>query len=553
LERIEVLKGPSAALFGDASPGGVINLVTKKPLDEFRHNVAASYGSYNQLYGAVDSTGPITTDKELLYRVNVSGWDGESFRNQYFDKGFSIAPSLSWLPTASTRINVEAVYTDRQSIRDRGAPNIQGASRLGEVPIEVMYTQPGDNFDTLTTSFAVTVEQKLTDSWSVAGSYMHHRYEEDSTEHGFNSYITPSTVFLYYDRRFVEARTDSGTVYSTGRFDTGPVQHKLVLGVDAMKQTSHADDAYVDDVATFDLLDPQYFARPIGTYGPFIASEWGGTLRTTGLFVQDQLTFGPWDVLPGIRFTRYSNATIGADEEDDSAITPRLSVVYRFTDDLSAYATWLTGFQPNFGYTAINGGPFGPTDSQLFEVGHKQMAFDRKLLVTTALYHLTNNDIVVYANDTGNPDLYRQRGQEQAYGLELEAVGKLSERWSLISNYAYNHAEITKDEDPTLVGKKKENAPEHAATVWARYQIGGGFGIGAGIEYIGERETFVDTLTLEDYVLFNAALYYQWRTLNVALNGRNLTDETHWTGAYNYQRSFPGDPLTVTLSADYTF
>ncbi len=561
VERVEVIKGPSAVLYGQATPGGVVNIVTKKPLAESRHEVRGDLGTFgggdNQGLLAVDTTGPVNDSGTLLYRFNASKWDHDSFRTEIFDEGYSLSPSMSWVPSEDTRLNLELSYTNRETVLDRGQPNLRDASDLGVVPIDVSVTQPGDGLDTRDFTAALSLDQALSDQWRLSASLQYHDYEEDLREHrvGFGATLPSGSEYtIRYGERDTEAETLSGTVYATGEFETGNFAHELVVGADAMRQEKESRDQQANNVFVFDVLDPENISRPVDSY-PLVDpwGPWGEDNERTGLFVQDQVTLGDWDFLAGLRYSSFSTQAIGGEEYSDSDLAPRLGVVYRYTDDLSFYGTYAEGFEPNFGYTSAQGGPFDPTTSRLFEVGAKHLAFGGDLLFTAALYHIVNDDIVVWANDASNPDLYRQRGQEQSTGLELEAIGNLTDRLSIIANYAYNNAEVTEDEIAENEGKTKEGAPHHAATLWGKYDLGSGFAVGAGAEYVGERETFQEGFPLPDYTLFNAGVFYEKGDVDISLVGKNLADEEHWTGGYRASRVYPGDPLKVTLSARYTF
>ena len=557
VERVEVIKGPSAVLFGQASPGGVINIVTKKPLTEARHEVRgdlSSFGSGNhQGLAALDSTGPLTDSNDLLYRINLSTWDQDSFRTEIFDKGYSLSPSISWVPSADTRVNLEFNYVNRESVLDRGQPNLADASSLGAVPIDVSVTQPGDGMDTEDFTVSISLDQALSQNWRLVTALQYHSYEEHLKEHRVSSNTPNNSEYnVRYNDRESEAETLSGTLYVTGEFNTGDVSHKLVVGADALTQEDDQTDFGAADVFVFDVLNPVNISRPVDSY-TLVENGWGSDNERTGLFIQDQITLGDWDVLLGLRYSHFKTQPVGEDENSDSNVSPRLGVVYRATDYLSFFGTYAEGFEPNFGFTAQEGGPFDPTTSRLFEVGVKYLGFDDRLLATASVYRIVNDDIVVFANDSTNPDLYRQRGQERATGLELEAVGEITDRLSIIANYAYNDAEVTEDEIAENVGKTKEGAPRHAATLWGRYRIGGGFSLGAGVEHIGKRETFEDGFTLPSYTLYNAGIFFDSDDLSVSLLGKNLTDEEHWTGGYYPGRVYPGNPLQISLSARYEF
>ncbi|GAB0152323.1 TonB-dependent siderophore receptor [Marinobacterium sp. BA1] len=560
VERVEVIKGPSAMLYGQASPGGVINIVTKKPLNESRHEIRGDLSSFGsgkkQGLVALDTTGPVNESGTFLYRFNASKWDHDSFRTEIFDKGYSLSPSLSWVPSDDTRLNLEFSYTNRNTVLDRGQPNLADADSLGTIPIDVSVTQPGDGLDYEDLTASLSLDQALSDQWRLAAAFQYHSYDEHLTEHRVGSSLPSGSEYnVRYGDRTTEAETLSGTIYATGHFDTGHISHKLVVGGDALTQENESRDMGANNVFVFDVLNPENISRPVESYTLTTpsSSPWGAENKRVGLFIQDQMTLGDWDLLAGVRYSHFTTTPVGGEENSDSDLALRLGTVYRHTDNLSFYGTYAEGFEPNFGYTAQEGGPFAPTTSRLYEVGAKHQAFDGDLLFTAALYHIINDDIVTWANVTGNSDLMRQRGQEQSTGLELEMIGKLTDRLSIVANYAYNEAKVTKDEVKENEGKTKEGAPKHAASIWTKYQLNQALSMGVGAEYVGERKTFQEGFDLPSYTLYNAGLFYRTNSWNLSLMGKNLTDEDHWTGGYYPGRVYPGNPLQVILSASYSF
>jgi iron complex outermembrane recepter protein len=556
LERVEVIKGPASAMFGDASPGGTINLVTKKPLSQTRREVEVRLGSNSERYGAVDLTGPLSSDGRLLYRVNAAAENSDSFRNQSFHKGWLLAPSLTWLATTDTRVNLDIVLSDDRSVLDRGQPNIDGAGSLGLVPPEVMVTQPGDRLDTVDRSLALNLEHRLSERWTLSAALMRYRYREKLQEHGLNYYITPSVIDLYATDRDTSADTSNAAVRAVGRFETGAVAHELVVGADAAKREDFQADGYTadDTVGTFDLLNPVYQPRDFSSY-TYITGEYGGELRTQAVFAHDTLSMGPWQLLLGLRHQRYEITPLAAAKQTTTITLPRVGVVRKFGDDRSVYATYVEGFQPPDTYANApgRGGPFKPEDSRLIEVGYKQRAFGGRFLFTASAYEIVKDNVIVYVGFVDGEDLYRQRGRERARGLEFEANGRLTERLTVLANMAYNDARIVRDEDPALVNALKEGAPRLAATLFARYDLGHGLGVGAGVTHVGKRETFERPLQLPSYTVGNVALYWKQGDLDLQLKVDNVADEVHWTGGYNYGRVFPGSPRRVGLSAAYRF
>jgi len=561
LERVEIIKGPGAATFGDASPGGVVNLVTKKPLEVARREATLGLGSYDHRYAAADLTGPLNEAGSVLYRLNAAIEDSDSFREQVFNENRIVAPSFTLLPRDGTRLNLDVVWIDSESVLDRGQPAVRGAQQLGTVPIEVSLTQPGDILDSDSLSTHLTLEQDLGTDWSLVASWMDYRYDEHLVEHRIDRFVTDTEISLRYGDRDTEADVGAGSLYVTGMFETGALLHRVVAGVDHAERDTISHDVSARNVGVFDILDPQYIERDIASY-PLAESSfspYGGTLETTGVYLQDQISVGDWELIAGLRHDRFSSDTLDGGitfaGDSGSDVSPRFGAVYGIDSNRSVYASYVTGFEPPD--VSINsptyGGPFDPSESVLYEVGYKQLAFDGGLLFTAALYELTKKDSIVYANAPDNPDLYVQRGEERARGVEVEAMGRIGERFQLIANYAHNDAEITEDTDPAVVGLRKENAPRNTATLWGRWSFGDHWGLGAGAQYVDERETFERSLVLPDYTIFNAGLYYRASNWQANLMVRNLTDRVHWTGGYNYGRVFPGDPRSVSLTVNYRF
>jgi iron complex outermembrane receptor protein len=556
LERVEVIKGPASAMFGDASPGGTVNLVTKKPLSQTRREVELRLGSHKERYAAIDLTGPLSKDGRLLYRLNAAVEDSDSFRNQSFHKGWLLAPSLTWLATPDTRVNLDIVLSDDRSVLDRGQPNIDGAGQLGLVPPEVMVTQPGDRLDTVDRSLALNLEHRLSERWTLSAALMRYRYREELQEHGLNYYITPSVIDLYATDRDTRADTSNAAVRAVGRFETGAVAHELVIGADAAQREDFQADGYTDSdtVGTFDLLNPVYQPRDFSSY-TYITGEYGGELKTQAVFAHDTLTLGPWQLLLGLRHQRYETTPLGAGKQTSSITLPRVGVIRKFGDDRSVYATYVEGFQPPDTYANApgRGGPFKPEDSRLIEVGFKQRAFDGRFLFTASAYEIVKNNVITYVGFFNGEDQYRQRGQERGRGVEFEANGRLTQQLTVLANLAYNDARIVRDEDPALVNAVKEGAPRLAAKLFARYDLGQGLGVGAGVTHVSARETFERPLQLPAYTVGNLALYWKRGDLSLQLKVDNVTDEVHWTGGYNYGRVFPGAPRSLRASAAWRF
>jgi iron complex outermembrane receptor protein len=178
IERVEVIKGPASAMFSNTNPGGTVNMVTKKPLDEKRMGFNFTTGSWNAYRAAADFTGPLDEDKALLYRLNIGYENAESFRDYTPHETLVAAPSITFLPNENTRLNFDLVYTQNNTVLDRGRPVKQGEQNLFATPINLTLTQPGDFLNANSLALTLSLNQKLAKNISFNASYMKFRYDE---------------------------------------------------------------------------------------------------------------------------------------------------------------------------------------------------------------------------------------------------------------------------------------------------------------------------------------------------------------------------------------
>lgn len=193
----------------------------------------------------------------------------------------------------------------------------------------------------------------------------------------------------------------------------------------------------------------------------------------------------------------------------------------------------------------------------MIEAGAKAELFGKRLFATVALYKIEQNNILVNANEAGNPDLLRQIGQQQAKGIEVEAYGQLLPNLSLTGNFSYNIAKITESNNPQEVGTIMPNAPKSQGNIWAKYTVNHGqvkgLGIGLGANYATKRNTNNVALQLPAYTVANAAVFYQIDKFRLQANFNNIFDKTYWAGGFDFNRLFPGTPRNYMLSVGYTF
>lgn len=607
LERVEVIKGPASALFGNTSPGGTINRVTKKPLTEKRQSISFSTGSYNTLRALADFTGPMNDSKTLLYRLNLGYENAQTFRNLQFDKNVIIAPSISFIPTEKTRINFDLVYNKSNSRLDRGQA-VFGNNDIYSVPVSKSLSQINDYLNEENYMITTSLNHKLSNRLQFNMAYVRTGYEEDLLEHRTaNSYAKDSIgnllptlvemqVFIRKRKRFV----DNISSFFTYDFNIGRTAHKLLAGYDYSQErqpfggsqsqaggyrrkdgTAAAYDTSkrgnfimetaggvrrpVPNVAHFDLTATSpYIIADMSKY-IFTPRAFDPTFNALhGIYVQDQFRIGPLQVLAAFRYEQFSDRLNYLKPNDTTvkqdALIPRLGLVYSITKNINLYATYAQGYNPQTASTLANpnaGGPFDPLYSNLVEAGAKSEWFNKRLAVTTSVYRIELRN-VLYPVPGGPVDLRRQIGKEEAKGFEFEAMGQITGNWNVMLAYAFNEAAIKESTDPKEIGRQKPNAPKHQGSFWTKYVFTGnqleGLGFGVGGNFVtGRNVSLSDAQTLPAYALLNAALYYRVDKFQIQFNLNNVLDKTYWVGGYDYLRLFPGAPRNWLATVAYTF
>jgi iron complex outermembrane recepter protein len=611
LERFEAIKGPASALFGNADPGGTINMVTKKPLATKKQAVNFTTGSYDTYRTTLDFTGPLNPDKSLLYRLNVGYENAGSFRTLQMHKSLMVAPSITFLPDDRTSVNVDFVYSTNDGKLDRGQAIFGPAAEINlhSTPTSFAIGKTND-YQNLKDMYAnASINHRFTDRLSFNATYLKYKYNEDLMEHRTsNAYGVdsagrqlPTLMQMQTIRRYDEQVDDALATYAVADFGFGPTKHQALLGYDysqtvvpegssasssasgyrnasntgviakfdPKKKSNYLLDAKgnpVPNVPHFDLENPDYSLAQIEDY---IINSRTETVPSKGfshaVYLQDQITFGPLKALLGLRREYYVNL-LDYREPDEKwveqyAWIPRVGLVWTVVPDLSLYGSYAQGFQPQSAAQMADperfGGPFDPMTSHSFEAGAKADLFKKRVSATIAAYRITRNNILVNALDPTNVDRLTQRGQEQGQGLELDVQGQVTPALHLNLNGALNKTEITEDSDAANIGREPAHAPNVQAGLWARYNIlrGSlrGIGIGAGGNHVDEQNTNDITLKLPAYQVYDAALYYNVSKFQLALKVNNLFDETHWTGGFGYNRLFPGQPRHFYTSVAYTF
>lgn len=596
LESIEVLKGPGATLFGDVSPGGTINLVTKKPLEENRTAVNFSAGRFNTLRTTFDATGPLNEEGTLLYRLNIGYEDSKTFRDVNHRKSLMVAPTVTFMPTDKTTFNAEIVYSSFDGYLDRGM-GIRGGDLFG-LPRSFSISQPSDYFRVNDISLNASLNHKFSDRLSLNAGYMKFVYHEDLAEHrtlGTYQDAPANTVMnIRYMEKKIHETTDNLTLYLNYENEIGLTKHQWLAGMDyaqfATDKKGHQWEARTKSVngeaipLTFDLDNPSYELRDPSNYlrlpiAPFFIDYLNTGYHTTGLYLQDKVQFGSkLQMMLGLRHERFSDQR-RFDQEDEQilqrATLPRIGLTYRFKPNVNFFAGYNQGFRPlppqyirnpeNFGAEK----PFRPESSFQMETGVKAEFFKRQLFSTLSLYHIRRENILAQTGQVtsgGNP-VMRQIGGISSTGIETEWAGNILPNLSLSANYAFNVTEVLHSDVESEIGLNAPNAPKHSAGAWIKHRFNSGslegFGWGLGFTHVGERRMenrVQDVQTGEriwdywpSYSLVDLSLFYQVDKFKISLNANNLLDTYYFVGGYDHLRAFPGSPRMLLTGFSYTY
>jgi len=576
VERIEVIKGPSATLYGNCDPGGTINLVTKKPLSTNEGSINVSAGSWDHYRAQGDVTGPLNKNKTLLYRLNAGYDNSHSFRNQFYEKSYEIAPSFSYIPNDKVQLNVDFSISHTNTILDRGQPGFQNDYTLKSTPISLIVSQPGDYLHETDIAGNILFSCKINKQISFNSGYLNYITQQNVADHGAQSYITNDSINLYYSNWKYHTITHTFTDYFTFLFNTGKLSHQFLAGYDLVTSDVKLDQKYFEQpdlfrigsgvVGTFSLKNPKYFIRPVNqyqlsNYNSDASNVEGSVYHTQGIYVQEQIRYNKWKLLIGLREEMYA-----AGDDDDTAnqskeniLLPRVGIVYELKPNVSLYGTYNKGFDPFEATTStqIFNEPFKPITSEILEAGAKANFFKNKLSASIAFYQLVLHNVAVNANIISNPNLYMQQGEDRSRGIETEANGNILPNLSISVSYSHCVARVLKSKIASQVGTLVENAPINSSNSWIKYIFNNGalkgFGIVAGHSQASARNTLDPNFKLPRYFVLNAGIRYAYKNFNAAINLNNITNKTYWMGAYNNVNKWPGAPRNMMMTVGYSF
>ncbi len=582
VERIEVLKGPAAMLYGRLEPGGIVNVVTAKPQPVPAYSLQQQFGSYRLFRTTASITGPLTQDQSLLYRLDVSYLDKGSFRDFVDKQQVFLAPSVTWRPTQATEVNLTFEYLNEDPFYDNGIPAI--GKHVVKVPISRSYNQKGfgDHIEGPLLDF--NWSHRLTPNWTIrnglVANWINYEFRQVPVAYFQPRLENTPTPQVRRGIYFENFSRDTYTTYIdlVGTFSTGNLKHSVLVGGDYYYST-HKNHGFFGLNALFDPLKPvDYFTfvdvfRPVYPdldFNVFNSLRKGapndfGKRETSwfGIYFQDQITL--WDRLHILGGGRYdwarseegdattSFAAITRTARNQGHFSPRVGLLYQPWTWLSVYGNYVESFGANNGGRSATGKPLDPETATQYEAGVKTDLWEGRLTSNIAYYYLTKENVQRQVAENAFDTL----GEVRSQGIEVDVAGQLTNGLSLIASYAFTDARITKANDGSK-GHRVPSVPEHSASLWLKYafQQAGlqGLSVGAGLYLVDSRKGDIEnSYELGGYTRLDMFAAYRMNLgptrLTAQLNFNNLTDKTYfYTGLpYNNSKAYnlPGEPLNV--------
>ncbi len=586
IERVEVLKGSAGVEAGVVEPGGVVNLVTKKPQDEATVDVSAEVGSWDLFGVSLDATGPITEDKNLLYRFITEYQTRESFRDNVDQERVLVAPSLQWNygKRSSALLEFEYIYQDQAY--DRGTFYLEGAGfKDNFAPIEFSAHEPDDSLKSHSGRVSLSIDQWLTDIFSLRGkaSYIREDYLSKGARNpdlrglyipGTNLFSGNSTIARsftrfdgYYQQILAEAEALAG-------FETGPVRHDTLIGLEFARATSNNRGQDGQTVWPLDAFNPIYGTDPvvIGLAADGVGRDLDSFRGETYKSVYGQYKLTAWErfhILGGVRFddaeftsrfTRNVNTDPEGPEESfgNQVWSYRLAAGVNVTEQVTVFGGFSNASIPQSG-TDRQGDPFDPLESTSYDAGVKVGLFDEKALFTLSFFDIKQTNLTEPDPDNLPGENFSALiGEVKSRGIEAELTGEITENLDILAGVALVDTEIL-ESNSGQEGNRLYSVPLFEASLWAKYDFSEllfrGFSAALGVVHVGDREGDNDnSFELPSYTRVDAGAYYAWKDLRVELRVENVFDTTYFLGSQNRSRNIiPGAPRNVLASLFYRF
>ena len=563
IESVDILKGPSSVLYGGGSPGGLVNIQSKKPQKEAKTELGFNTGNRNLKEGYLDSTGQIATS-DWNYRLLGKATESDEQAHTTRYENYLVAPSVTWQPDDKTRLTIDAL-----------AQNTPSLTPSDPMPLSYLRSKYADRRDYAGDEWSGFKQRQ----WMLGYSFEHEfdsgwgfsqkaRYFDVDT-HQRSAYSTGTGSEVYQLNRFAYTTDEDVQSFNIDNQVTvalGDWKHHLLAGFDYQKLNSHFHYRYASSTPGIDMRNPDHSQIDNDALGLETAQKNRLSYQQNGYYLQDQIAFGGLNVLASLRYDDYRSVTSNYLQNGDKAwvsqdrLTKRLGALYAFDNGLSPFISYSEGFAPVSPQGTLTAKDVKPTTSKQVEGGVKYLLADYATTFTASVFNIRQKNVV-----TSDPGFlnYRQTGEVESKGAELSAMSRPTDNLTLIANYAYTHAINT--EDDKYQGKRPTQIPENAFNLWGDYTFDStplrGLTLGAGARYTGPMEISPanDAGKLGGTTQYDLAASYRMGELAPSLEGltlkasaQNVTNKETLT-CYDATNCWIGRDRTFQVGASYSF
>ncbi len=602
VERVEVLKGPNAVLYGAMNPGGLINIVTKQPSAKPSNSIFTSVASYAGDQGKhgtgfttqLDSTGPLDSGKHWLYRFIASYEDAAAWRQFDWGKNHYFFPSLTYRLNENTEVTLklEIHREHRFAIQDQAL--VAPGNLIANVPADhsIVYQNRGDTAYDRGDVYNLAFSHKFSNQWTtkfnfrdvqhVDGRRLLENNAVNTAPVLANSTITQRLRDTWNRRRYA--------YYDLNLYgEVGPdtFKHTVLFGLSGGYETHNFtrwlfQNAIGPNINVYNPVHDQViYPTSNAVYGTGPTQVGVSKYYNYGAYVSDQIKLGKqWRASVGLHTEKYDTQytdfavrilTTGKVSNPGQTGHPRSTVpsaglVFEPSENVSLYASYAESFKPTTPQSVAIGAPApAPETANQKEVGMKSDFLHHQVGVTLSVYEIVRKDVIEPVPNVFDPvtgfQVYRALSNKSK-GVELSINYQPVLHWQTQIGFSYNDAIVTQSVNPILVGARLANAPKQSGNLWTRYNVPNGalrgFGVGFGVIYTGERNAVTDNrptnrLTMPSHTRADVAFYYKWKRYDCALNVTNFTDRSYIASGDSQADIVPGAPRKITASVRFAF
>jgi catecholate siderophore receptor len=582
LEAIEVLYGPSSMLFGRGSTGGVINQVSKEPELKKRADVSVQAGTHDRYRTTVDLDTPITDTS--AFRINAFGQSLGSSRDVMKNKDYGVAPEVKFGIGTPTEITLSALIQHNRDQPDYGIPPLNG--HPAPVNRGTFYGYTDDRTIQDVQTFSARIQHRFDDGLVLRNQTQFSHYSTQARATNAASVLTgplatstaltngnfttldPSQLFVKLQGK--DRNINDHSIYNStdlqAKFDTGPLRHEVVTGVDLSHET-YSNQSFTatspglpsNTIGVVPLIDPPYTTRPsnVKEVATNLAES---SANGVGIYANDTVSIGQhWKVVGGVRWDRYEASihnsinTPGYATQTNYFTSVRGGIIWQPTDWQSYYVSYGTSFDPSLEALTLTNGQqnLPPEHNKSYEVGSKWDLLGGGLSVTQSLFNIEKTN----ARTLNADGTYTLDGDIRVRGYQLGLAGHITNKWQVFGGYTYMNGEILKAFDGTQ-GKVPANTPRNMLTLWTTYAFTPHWEVGGGPTYVSSRYAANNNLVqVGGYTRWDAMAAYHAKRYDIQFNVLNFTDKNYYDALIPSDggRAVPGLGRTFLATLNYRF